>query len=613
MGNNLVSTITLCHVPITPTNQLDFADVQKQIDYFRSKAIATYDKCKYIPRDGSIIIKGYVDDFTNCNYGFYVNSHGTTAKYYYFWILEKNQISRNSFELTIAIDVFQTWYWYFNMRPCFIERETVSDDTIGLHTLPEDLEFGNYIAYDSKKVNDLTDNLCYMLAVCTGNSGGKFGALYEGYELYYFDSADITALDNKIQSICDAGQADSIAYIFSYPKNIVQKIKSGISSGDRISECSFYSEENVTFKMRGVPTFKYPVSAITETYTAFNNKLLCYPYDFLTISNAEGGNVILKRELNKNGGEFTFQLDGVLTQNPQFSLTPVNYGANKNMYVNSITSGGFGLCSWNNDNYANWYANNSHSINAQSANAKASYKTSARIAGNNYNNAMFNASQSALKGTISAIGALGGIISTNPLGALGNAVGTGVNTAIDYTTAKSTAKNDLQNTTLLNDTDYGNTIRSLMAMVSDAQVQPNTCKGDTSASGLDLARHSNTFVIEETSITPEYAQAIDMYFQHYGYLVNTTRKPQLHSRKRWNYIKTVGCNIDSQKIPKNDADAINALFDNGITIWHDERYMFNYNVKNDCTGLTDSDKGDIIIGELGNLDNSDNEENNSHL
>ena len=72
-----------------------------------------------------------------------------------------------------------------------------------------------------------------------------------------------------------------------------------------------------------------------------------------------------------------------------------------------------------------------------------------------------------------------------------------------------------------------------------------------------------------------------------------------------------GCNIDSQKIPQNDADAINALFDNGITIWHDESYMFNYNVNNDCTGLTDTDKGDIIIGELGNLDNTDNEENNN--
>ena len=150
---------------------------------------------------------------------------------------------------------------------------------------------------------------------------------------------------------------------------------------------------------------------------------------------------------------------------------------------------------------------------------------------------------------------------------------------LDYTQASKNASNDLSNSVLLNNTSYQNEIRSIVGSVKDAQVQPNTAKGDTSSSGLDLARDTATFFLEQTHIKPEYARIIDMYFQMFGYQVNTVKKPNLRGRARWNYVKTVNCTTYGE-IPHEDTDELNNIFNNGLTIWHKESYMYKYDVEN---------------------------------
>ena len=53
----------------------------------------------------------------------------------------------------------------------------------------------------------------------------------------------------------------------------------------------------------------------------------------------------------------------------------------------------------------------------------------------------------------------------------------------------------------------------------------------------------------------------------------------MFSRKKWNYIKTVDCNIYGE-IPFEDKQQLELMFDNGFTLWHKERYMFNYDQEN---------------------------------
>ena len=48
-------------------------------------------------------------------------------------------------EIKLITDTFMTWQNDIVYKPSFIEREHVSDDTIGKHTIPENVETGEFI------------------------------------------------------------------------------------------------------------------------------------------------------------------------------------------------------------------------------------------------------------------------------------------------------------------------------------------------------------------------------------------------------------------------------------------------------------------------------------
>lgn len=578
--SNAISSITLCSVPITPTNQIDFLNQSVQLSYFASKAVDVFSKCKYQARTSRIRVKGYVDTLQNTNYGFYTNTYQGTSKTFYFWIVAKNFVAKDTTELTIQIDVFQTWLFDFNFKPCMIEREHVIDDSFGFHTLPEDFELGDYITLTKKPVSVLQGNPCYVMGVTDGASigGDIFGKTYSGFALTYYSMNAVNKLNADIQALATAGKADAIAFIFTFPNAfLTDKMSPPLTDGTTISGFlgNLTSEETFNW-VEQKQTFAYK----GDTYTPYNCKLYTYPYNFITVKNSSGGNVVLKLEMFEDTANIKFKVDGVLAQNPHITLTPTKYGGKDFAIDDSITMQDFPLCSWNNDNYANWYAQHVNSINAQSSNATSSYRAQQSVMGNNYNNAYDNLTTNAEKGTINTtLGSVGAIAGGNYLGGATNAIGGAVNTYLDYQQGGRNAQNDLSNTSLMNTTNYQNTIKSIVASVQDASVQPNTCKGSTASSGLDLCRDTATFFLEQIGIKPEYARIIDMYFQMFGYQVNRIKVPNVNTRSKWNYLKTVNCTTIGE-IPHEDLDALNAMFNNGCTIWHDESYMYNYETEN---------------------------------
>lgn len=585
MGN-AVSSIHLCNVKITPTNQLDFSNHAEQVAYFKSKELFVSEVNKYQARSGKIRVKGYVEDFNNVNYGYYTNMYNGKAKIYYFWILQKNFLSRNTTELTIQLDVFQTWLFDVQFGQCLIERAHVSDDTIGANTVPEDFELGDYVTINKTTVDSLTGDLCYLIAVTDvggGNIGTKYGKLYSGYCLRYYHSNDYSMLTNYITELANDGKADCIGFIFTFPDSVLKNKMPNLASGDFIGIL-----ENMLSEYISISNVKKSFSYKERSYIPYNNKMLIYPYNFLTVTNSSGGNVVLKLENFNNYDSIMFRMDSVLAQNPKFTLTPLHYSNNSFAIEDSIETQGFGLCSWNNDNYANWYANNQNSINAQSQNAVASFRANYETAGNSYANANANADISRNMGYLNAgmqaVGSISSMLSGNVGGGLLSglsAAGSAATTDMARTISANNANTDLANTNLMNTTNYQNTIRLIMASVKDASVQPNTCKGDTSACGLDVTRGTNTFYIKQTAIKPEYAKKIDLYFQMYGYQLNEVGYPQAYmkNRAKWNYIKTLNARVVSP-IPMEDKSAIEQMLDNGLTIWHSEDNMFYYDTKN---------------------------------
>ena len=577
--SNAIASITLCSVPITPTNQLDFLDKTAQYNYFYSKAIDTFTKCKYQARTSKLRVKGYVDTLQNCNYGYYTNVYMGNSKTFYFWIVAKNFIAKDTTELTIQIDEWQTWQFDFNFSTCMVEREHTQNDTFGRNTIPESFELGDYVTLTKKPVAVLQGNPCFMVAVTDGGAigGNVFGKTYSGFALTYFSMLNSEGLNTYIQNLSTAGKADAIAFIFTFPSLFLLSSIPSITEGTTIAgvignlfnyEYFNWSEMVHNFSFNG------------DSYTPYNSKLYIYPYNFITVKNSSGGNVVLKLELFEDINNIKFTLEGVVAQNPHLTLTPTQYSGKDFAIDDSIAMQDYPLCSWNNDNYSNWYAQHVNTINAQSANAQSSFITQQVVQGNNYDNAYGNMKTSAEKGAINTgLSTLNALSTGNFLGGASNAVGGVANNYLDYQQSGRNADNDLSNSGLMNNTNYQNTIKGIVASVSDAKVQPNTCKGSTASSGLDLARDTATFFMEQTSIKPEYARIIDIYFQMFGYQVNTVKKPVLNTRTRWNYLKCVNASTYGN-VPYEDLIALNAIFNNGLTIWHNESYMYNYDIAN---------------------------------
>ena len=583
-GNNMnaISEITLYNVKINTTNQFNgFTNRQEQEAFFNQHITKQYVKCNYIPRESTIKVRGYVEELRNSNYGSYKNIYNGIERTYYFFILKRNFKSRNTTELTIAIDVFQTYYFNFHFGECFVEREHVESDEIGEHIVQEDFELGEYVISKQQIINEYND-ICYILGVSDTDkeefTANIYGGIYQGFTLFYYAKEDYKKLSQKIKTICDSGKGDSIVFIYTFPVALLKKYNNTIQSGNELTS-SIYNQILSETKTIDCDKVNFMAHNKSNTYTPRNNKLHTYPYSFIAIKNTSGEVCQLKREYFYGYLKTqAFTIDCVLGQSPTIALTPMTYKGEWKSYDNSIELHGFPLCSWNNDTFANWYAQNTNKITTNKENAYRVKNASNNIANNNYKNAE---TQRLLNGYSDVMGIasnLGNVL--NPVNAV---VGAGVdsaNTYLNYQKATSQMDTDIANANIQASTTYQNEIASIMAQVQDSAILPNTCRGDTTGNGLDIARASNSFYIDSVTITSEIAKNIDMYFEMFGYRVNEVKTPQFTSRTKHNYLKTVNCNLKTSGIPHDDIDVLENLFNNGITVWHDYNYMFNYSLPN---------------------------------
>ena len=62
-------------------------------------------------------------------------------------------------------------------------------------------------------------------------------------------------------------------------------------------------------------------------------------------------------------------------------------------------------------------------------------------------------------------------------------------------------------------------------------------------------------------------ERLGWYFHLYGYQQNKVMKVNLKSRSRFNYIKTLECNLTGN-IQKNHLETLKNIFNRGVRIWH---------------------------------------------
>ena len=554
---------------IDDMNQLDFANATAQFNYFNSLPKYPVDDFTYQRKDGTIRFPAQYDELITYNYVMYRNTEYSN-KWFYAFITNMEYVNDNMTMITIKSDVWQCWQFDLEFKPCLIDREHVNDDTIGLHTLPEDLEMGDLVANGTTRNFGLGNDELMVVADVTmienygtnqtltysWESGSTPSSYANGipsgcYHIMLGKGTIILPNVTHFVSVYDkAGLIDAIENIYILPANIVDSsaIKSGLTISttgaapvDSMSGLAMISSMiKDTTKMIVSTGYRRPVSV--DGYFPKNNRLLCYPYNYLNVSNNAGTTIPYRYEdfnITSPTGYANFEVEGVFCASGSIKAIPrdyknLSYQNQDNRYDYSITAAKYPICSWKSDSYTNWLTQNA--VNMATEWKTAAIATGVGVVG--------GAARGALQGgTVGALVGAGAGILDNAGGLIGVA-------------------------------------REQMLAKTSANLVPDQARGNINAGDIVFSKWSSMFTFMPMSIKAEYARCIDNYFSQFGYKCNRVKTPNIRGRRNWNYVKTIGCYIAGD-IPQGDMQEIRDMFDRGITIWHNPANFANYNANND--------------------------------
>lgn len=522
-----------CPLAISEDHQLTFSSKEEQFNYFSSLDHYRVEKYTYQRKDDTCNIEIPFDEALKYDYVMYRNtSYGD--KWFYAYVADCRYTSDYVTTFAFKTDVFQTWQFDFVYHQCFIEREHVQDDTFGRHTIPEGLEYGEYIVNETAEykpfnsptdcyvvvqLSDLTDEVAQSGVAEFGNK--IYGGIPSGTWLLAVNYTEPSNLSNLCRTFDNAGKGNAIVAMYLVPK-------------------SLFSGNIITWSFNGNPGFDAivvpPSTSVSTLGTAFwtrnstlngykprNNKMLCSPYNYLLVTNNGGSDISFAWE-DFSSSRANFSCIGVPTQGASVKLVPTNYKNTTNAnsgYEWSITSQNLPIVSWDSDYYLNWQAVNGKNVEIQAGISAFSW-------GANMIGSMLG-------------GGVGGMIS---------------------------ATSGLVSQTA-----------SLMQQVRQAEMTPDQAKGNTASGDLNFSYGKSCFTGYKMSIKSEYAKMIDDYFTMYGYKVNTVKLPQITGRRNWNHVKTVGCNVTGH-MPQSELQEYKDMLNRGVTFWHNSSTFLNYTADN---------------------------------
>lgn len=524
--SNPQSIINICSgVKLNPSYEhtIYFASATAQQNYFAGKVVKTFPAYSYLRKSWSIKVESNMEQAKTWTYLFFQNG---TGKIYYYFITNIEYISDTVVELFLELDVLQTYHFDYDLLSCFVEREHVADDTLGSNTMDENLDLGELVTYSDHRV-DLSE-LCILVMASyepmTTNAenttkvyASNYNGIFSGLGIYAVDSKDWQPWGVKLDQL--NAKLDGIVSMWMYPKKLVT-----------LADEESWTNGVVCHGVKSVANFNETYTrntTLADEYKPRNNKLYCYPYNFLYVSNNQGGSAVYRYErfgAVENTGELAFKICGALSPEGSVMLYPLNYNGKTLNNEEGLTLGNFPTCAWNQDMYKLWMAQNQNTQNFALASAGASI-----VAG---------------VGTMAVTG----------LSGVGGVAGAGL-------VASGVSQ-----------------IGSLMAQRKDMEIQPPQARGNHSAS-VNVVNGFQTFTIEKKCVSKYNASIIDSYFDLYGYTTHAVKVPNRAVRENWTYTKTVGCHITGN-ICTEDQQKIESIYNNGITFWMDGDNIGNYALSN---------------------------------
>lgn len=533
-----------CPLELDNNHQLNFANKTAQANYFLSLPKLEALDITYQRENNVIRFPAHIDTLLGYNYVMYKNENYSN-KWFYAFITDMQYDNDYCTLISISTDYWQTWGFDIQFKQSFIEREHASNDAIGANLVPENLDLGEYVCSGKTEVtvartrsneNNPTAVICMQVSTLDVSPEGQSGVnvlpsatvpVYNGIpQGCYFIAMPCTpngvALMYTTIGLYDGvGKADAIQSIFLCPRACASWTP---MNGTGTLARTFWLIPNTSYEASSGDIATIPKANNLNGYTPRNNKLFTYPYNYLYVTNNNGTDIEMHYEDYTNNLP-SFSYYASLEQGGAFMIVPNN--SKKNNPSNSgpafnegIQLGKLPQISWVSDYYLNWQAQNGKALEVQAV--------------------------------LSGINFAGSTLGTMAQSGTGGSYG-----------VKSLASD----------------VADMALQIRQAKIVPDQAKGNLNAGDLIFASGKAGYDFRNMTLRYDYAERIDGYFDMFGYRVNKKKVPNFTSRRNWNFVKTADLNIVGD-VPNEAIDAIKALFNNGITMWHNPATFLDYSQNN---------------------------------
>lgn len=241
----LTSKIRLCkdiNIDRNYINVTDYTESQMlTLCESQDHLVASANDYSFIRNKGTISTSFSYDDALKSNYIAFQNPDYSN-KWFFAWIDDVIFNGENNTEIKYTVDVWSTWFDYWTAKSCFVSREHVNDDTIGLNTIPEDMNIGEVEEYGNANTVYMTgQNSDFYYVVMTTfdptsnedftgvNIVNKnlFGSKIFAFKCASSDSVGFaeTNLRNFLTHVNNKSKIESIQAIFIVPRTYYRKFR----------------------------------------------------------------------------------------------------------------------------------------------------------------------------------------------------------------------------------------------------------------------------------------------------------------------------------------------------------------------------------------------------
>ena len=513
------------------TNVLSYSESQ-MLALCRQKQVASGNKYSFLRPTNSL----YVDfTYSQCLQANYIAFQNTdySNKWFFAWIDEVIYKGEKNCEIRYTVDAWSTWFDYWTKKPCYILREHVNDDTIGLHTIPENLDIGEVVetfeeydtSYDDTYGFWVAVESSYLILPNSSESSLVKGVQFSGVSVFnkcvfgnriflfkILNISDFANISRFISRTNKDGFVEDIKNMWIVPNAVVTvadltQVTASVKENDVDVNFTYYVvSDNNTSK-----TFNTIINKVTS-YTGLtikNNKCFVYPYNYLFVSNNNGNNNIYKYE-DFSSSNCVFENILALSIGISGRLVPKNYKGVSYNVDESLPLGKYPTCSWSSDAYTNWLTENAVNIPTK-----------------------------ILENVVQTV--------SNPIGEISS---------------------------------MPSKIANILGGFRQASLLPNI-QGGSNTGDVLWSSQNIKFTFKGFRTKDEYIKVIDDYFTRFGYKINRVKEPNIIGRTYWNYIEIgSGENIGYGTAPANFMETINNACRKGVTIWHNHDNIGNYNLNN---------------------------------